>query len=317
MNNIDLNLGSIRNLSQLQQTKRTERQYGNAGTQDNTVEENGKSIFDTLLESVNADKTNDHEKFMQEIQTIPVSAAQRLFSDDEIRSAGQTDSIFEDLRIRPTDEIGTLLESLKATSGEKAAGTAEAPGKTDEPQENYLQKFFKSSLENLPPKSDKLEKNSESIAEAAERVKEAARKDELTGARDMDRLRSAAKEFVGQYNSLSETAKHAGSNTVDNKSRFISEMTDAYSSRLQKVGITRDENGDLKLDEKKFAQADDKELEKVFGKEDSFADFIYGQAKQLAAYAQSDLYKNAGAYTDAGTITQISNISGSYFNMLG
>ena len=94
-------------------------------------------------------------------------------------------------------------------------------------------------------------------------------------------------------------------------------MTNAYTRKLNKVGITANADGTLSLDKDTFNSASSEDLKKVFGKSDSFASFMDNQAQQLSAYAQTDLYRNANAYSSAGNITNIANISGSFFNMLG
>ena len=208
-----------------------------------------------------------------------------------------------------------VTEKVQKTEAEKTA----ANEKTDkaEEKENYIQKFIRTSTEKLSKKNDELYKKSEDLSASAANLKEALKRDEATGERNRAEMDRAAEDFVSRYNTFADTVKESQNNTVNGKAKFIGEMLDAYSSRLEKVGITKNDDGKLELDTKKLNAANDRDIEKAFEKDDSFAEFIDTQAKQLSAYAQTDLYQNASAYTDAGNITQVSNISGSYFNMLG
>ena len=133
----------------------------------------------------------------------------------------------------------------------------------------------------------------------------------------MNTAYSAAESFVESYNKLSEGIKSSGNSTVSGKSQFIANMTNAYSYKLQKAGITANADGTLSIDKEKFMSADEKSVNDIFGEKDSFAQFMSKQAEQLSAYAQTDLYRQASSYSAAGNITNIANISGSYFSILG
>ncbi len=184
-------------------------------------------------------------------------------------------------------------------------------------EESYVQKLINGSTEKLSAVSDKLNSLSTAVSDSVKKLEDAFKVAPESGETDYDAAYSAAESFVESYNSLSSAIKNSGDKTVSNKSQFIANMTNAYTRKLNKVGITANADGTLSLDKDTFNSASSEDLKKVFGKSDSFASFMDNQAQQLSAYAQTDLYRNANAYSSAGNITNIANISGSFFNMLG
>lgn len=189
--------------------------------------------------------------------------------------------------------------------------------KKDSSDQSYIQKLINGSTQKLSTVNDKLKSNSNAVSDSVGKLENAFKADKETGDIDIDKAFSAAEDFVKSYNDLAGSIKNAGNNTVSNKSQLISNMTNAYNYKLQKVGITANADGSLSIDKDKFSSASATDLDKVFGRKDSYASFIDGQAKQLAAYAQTDAYQNANAYSQTGNITNISNISGSFLDMLG
>ena len=184
-------------------------------------------------------------------------------------------------------------------------------------EESYVQKLINGSTEKLSAVSDKLNSLSTAVSDSVKKLEDAFKVAPESGETDYDAAYSAAESFVESYNSLSSAIKNSGDKTVSNKSQFIANMTNAYTRKLNKVGITANADGTLSLDKDTFNAASSEDLKKVFGKSDSFSSFMDNQAQQLSAYAQTDLYRNANAYSSAGNITNIANISGSFFNMLG
>ncbi|MCM1333745.1 MAG: hypothetical protein NC084_07180 [Bacteroides sp.] len=187
--------------------------------------------------------------------------------------------------------------------------------KKDEEAESYIQKLINQSTKNLYP--DKLRTLSDSVSETAEQVEEASAVDPTTDEVDYDKAYSSAEKFVKSYNDLMTSVKASGDRTVSNKASFITNMTNAYARRLEKVGIGVDKNGALSLDKEKFQKATTSQLESAFGEKKSFSSFMKDQAKQIAAYSEAERANKSNAYTQAGGITNIANISGSYFSMLG
>ena len=181
--------------------------------------------------------------------------------------------------------------------------------------ESYIQKLINGSTEKIY--EDKLGSLSNAVSEAVSKLETAFAEDKETGEIDYDAAYTAAESFVKSYNDFVSGIGSSGDSTVSNKDSFVANMTNAYTKRLENVGISVGSDGTLSIDKEMFNSASASQLDKIFGKEDSFASFMGEQAKQLEAYAESDRYNKLNAYNQTGNITNIVNTSGAYLNMLG
>lgn len=181
--------------------------------------------------------------------------------------------------------------------------------------ESYIQKLINGSTEKVY--EDKLGSLSNAVSEAVSKLETAFAENEETGEIDYDAAYTAAESFVKSYNDFVSGIGSSGDSTVSNKDTFVANMTNAYTKRLENVGISVGTDGTLSIDKEAFNSASASQLDRVFGKEDSFASFMGEQAKQLEAYAESDRYNKLNAYNQTGNITNIVNTSGAYLNMLG
>lgn len=181
--------------------------------------------------------------------------------------------------------------------------------------ESYIQKLINGSTEKVY--EDKLGSLSNAVSEAVSKLETAFAEDKETGEIDYDAAYTAAESFVKSYNDFVSGIGSSGDSTVSNKDTFVANMTNAYTKRLENVGISVGSDGTLSIDKEMFNSASASQLDKIFGKEDSFASFMGEQAKQLEAYAESDRYNKLNAYNQTGNITNIVNTSGAYLNMLG
>ncbi|MBQ8411214.1 MAG: hypothetical protein IJX15_05745, partial [Ruminiclostridium sp.] len=164
---------------------------------------------------------------------------------------------------------------------------------------------------------DKLGSLSQAVSESVEKLEKAFAIDEETDEIDYDAAYSAAESFINSYNDFVTNTGSSGDKTVSNKNTFIGNMTTAYTRRLEKAGVSIGSDGTLSINKEAFNSATASQLEQAFGKEDSFASFMGEQARQLEAYAQSDIYNRLNAYNQTGNVTNIVNMSGAFLNMLG
>ncbi len=181
--------------------------------------------------------------------------------------------------------------------------------------ESYIQKLINGSTEKLH--EDKLGSLSSAVSESVAKLEKAFAVDKGTEELDYDAAYTAAESFINSYNDFVTTTGSSGDTTVSNKNTFIGNMTTAYSRRLEKVGVSIGSDGTLSIDKDTFGSATSSQLEQVFGKEDSFASFMGDQARQLEAYSRSDIYNKVNSYNQAGNVTNLVNMAGSFLNMLG
>ncbi|MBO6229952.1 MAG: hypothetical protein J6O50_05245 [Ruminiclostridium sp.] len=167
--------------------------------------------------------------------------------------------------------------------------------------------------------NDKLKTYADNVKTAAAGLESAFKADSKTGEVDTEKAFSAAESFVNSYNELYSSTRNSGNASVSGKNQFIANMTNAYSNKLAKVGVTVNSDGKLSIDKDKFSEASDEEREEIFGKKNSYASFMSEQANAVSAYAQTAAYLEANkTYTNTGTVasTNSTAISGALFNQL-
>jgi transcription-repair coupling factor (superfamily II helicase) len=167
--------------------------------------------------------------------------------------------------------------------------------------------------------TDKLKTYANNVTSAVSNLESAFKTDEKTGEIDRDKAYEAANKFVDSFNELYSSTRKSGNSTVSNKSQFVANMTNAYTRKLENVGISVGSDGKLSIDKDTFNNADEKDLNEVFGKKDSYASFMSTQANAFSAYAQSAAYLDANStYTKAGTVasSNASALSGVLYNQL-
>lgn len=199
------------------------------------------------------------------------------------------------------------------------AKTAKDNVKDKEKDENYLRKFFRQSTEKLSKPNKELSSYSTEVSDSVKRLEDAIEKAENDeeDEEDEDDLYNAASEMVNNFNSFAQSIRNSGNSTVNGKAKFIDDMINAFDNRLERVGITRNDDGTMSVDRDRLNSASPRDIQRALGKKDSFASFVDEQAKQLASYAQTDVYQRSSAYNNAGNITAVSYINGSFMNMLG
>ena len=158
---------------------------------------------------------------------------------------------------------------------------------------------------------DKLKTYAGNVSSAVTKLDTAFKADEKTGEIDYDKAYSAASDFVNSYNELYSSTRQSGNSSVSGKSQFVNNMTNAYSRKLEAVGISVGSDGKMSIDKDKFMDADEDELDQIFGKKNSYASFVSDQAKALSAYADSASYLNANTYTKTGQVASAQNASAS------
>lgn len=145
--------------------------------------------------------------------------------------------------------------------------------------------------------TDKLKTYANNLTSSAGKLEAAFKADEKTGELDMDKAYSAAEEFVNSFNELYSSIRSSGNQAVSNRSEFIANMTNAYTRKLEKVGISVNSDGTLALDKDSFNSADSDDFAEIFGKKNSFASFMSSQASGLAAYAGTAAYLTPDTYS--------------------
>lgn len=202
---------------------------------------------------------------------------------------------------------------MQKTSAKSAA--EEAASKVTEKKDSSKTTAYSAS------KNDKLKTYADNLASAVTDLDAAFKADSKTGVVDTDKAFEAASKFVDSYNELYSATRGSGNSTVSNKSQFISNMTNAYSRKLEKVGISVGTDGKLSINKDAFKEADQSDLDEIFGKKNSYASFMSSQASAVSAYSQTAAYIDAAntTYTKTGAVNNSANasaLSGVLYNQL-
>jgi len=195
---------------------------------------------------------------------------------------------------------------------------ADAKASAEEAASKFEKKDTASSAYSAS-KNDKLKEYADNVSAAASNLESAFKADAKTGEVDMDKAYSAAESFVKSYNDLYSSTKSSGNMSVSGKSQFIANMTNAYSNKLEKVGIRLESDGKLSIDKDKFNSASDEEREEIFGKKNSYASFMSEQANAVSAYAKTSAYLESNkTYTNTGAVSSsnATALSGVLYNQL-
>lgn len=172
-----------------------------------------------------------------------------------------------------------MQKSLTATSG------------------NNSKKIENSTKKSASTATDKLKTYANNLTASAGKLEAAFKADEKTGELDMEKAYSAAEEFVNSFNELFSSVRGSGNQSVSNRSEFIANMTNAYTRKLEKVGISVNSDGTLALNKDSFNSANSDDFTEIFGKKNSFASFMSSQASGLAAYADTAAYLTPDTYS--------------------
>jgi ElaB/YqjD/DUF883 family membrane-anchored ribosome-binding protein len=200
---------------------------------------------------------------------------------------------------------------------------AQQKAETTSAAENAASKFEKKETTKntgySAANNDKLKSYADNVKTASSNLEAAFKEDAKTGEVDMDKAYSAAESFVKSYNDLYSSTRGSGNMSVSGKSQFIANMTNAYSSKLAKVGVTVGSDGKLSIDKDTFNSSTDEEREDIFGKKNSYASFMSEQANAVSAYAKTSAYLESNkTYTNTGTVSSsnATALSGVLYNQL-
>lgn len=134
---------------------------------------------------------------------------------------------------------------------------------------------------------------------------------------DYDTLVKSVQSFVSAYNDTMESMGTIEAASVQQKTQWMTQVTDRFKDDFAKVGISVDKDGRLALDEKAFREKDMTELQDFFEGTNSAVGQIARKASGLAGAAELQATKAASAYTATGnSYPKDSMNSGTLFDSL-
>lgn len=117
---------------------------------------------------------------------------------------------------------------------------------------------------------------------------------------DYDTLTKSVQSFVSAYNDTLESLGTIEAASVQQKTQWMTQVTNQNKDAFSAVGITVDKDGRMTLDEKAFREKDMTELQDFFEGTNSVLGQLARQASNLAGAAELQATRAASAYTATG-----------------
>lgn len=134
------------------------------------------------------------------------------------------------------------------------------------------------------------------------------------GSYDTEAIYKAVDAFVSDYNSMISATDKSETSRIVNAASSMERGTDVNAKALSEIGITKNSDGTLKIDEEVFKKSDMGKVKTLFSGNGSYAystavsaSMINGYAKQESAKANT--YNGSGNYTYNYSTGQLYNDS--------
>ena len=152
----------------------------------------------------------------------------------------------------------------------------------------------KKEMNTIKQSTDELQKSAATLWEKGSKS--------VYGEDNKDKLVSAVKNFVTDYNNVIDKAGDSSSEKVLSKTLSMVNNTKAYSKSLEEIGITVGKDNKLSVDEEKLKNASSNTVKGMLQAGNSFAGQTLQKAAQIGAAAQNvstgaSLYGGSGSYT--------------------
>ncbi len=116
---------------------------------------------------------------------------------------------------------------------------------------------------------------------------------------DKDKIYSAVKDFVSNYNRVLDTTDDVRTSSIKSNRNAMMNITKANAALLSSTGITADKDGRLSMDETKFKSSDMSAAKSLFNGTGSYAYQVSAKASMINYNAETE-QKKANTYTNNG-----------------
>ncbi len=149
-----------------------------------------------------------------------------------------------------------------------------------------------------------LNKSSKALMEDKLFEKTKAVKNEETGEvtydYDLDKIHSAVKSFVEDYNAMITDAGNSSTKSILTKGVILTTATKANDSLLEKVGITIGKDNKLEIDEEALKEAKVTDIKSLFHDKYSYGSIIERNSSAMQYSASSKINSYAAKYGGSG-----------------
>lgn len=147
--------------------------------------------------------------------------------------------------------------------------------------------------------STQMKRRADSLKEAAEALDSEDLWEPVNGKYDRDKIASAVKSFVNEYNdTLAQSTKYT-SKDVSQDVKYMSSMTSTMAKSLEKIGITIGVDGKLALNEDTLKNADISKIKSLFTGKVSYGSQVAGKAANIS----KDAVLSASVYGSNGMLS--------------
>ena len=193
---------------------------------------------------------------------------------------------------------GTYRQTVKAYYA-KVVNAEEGEGdKADKSKTKNYTDY--SNMSETGKEMSKLADNAKKLSDAADTLTAARGKDSLYTEYDSSKALGAVKDFVNGYNKVYSGASAAADTNLQTRAKFMSSLTSSAEKDLAAIGITKDKDGKLAIDDEAFKKASLSDVKKVFAGRNSYASSVASSANLIDSSATKAASSN-GNYTAAGT----------------
>lgn len=141
-----------------------------------------------------------------------------------------------------------------------------------------------------------MKKEADSLKNAAEALGKSDLWKQTDGKYDMDKITSAVKSFVSEYNEAITQAGKVNSKDIATDVKYMSSMTTTMSKALSKIGVTVGTDGKLSLNEDELKKANVSSIKSLFTGTVSYGSQIADKASAISkdAVMNSSIYGSNG-----------------------
>lgn len=157
-----------------------------------------------------------------------------------------------------------------------------------------------------------IQRATDKLKESADALLETGKKSVFDEKEVTEEAYKAVSAFVDDYNAVLSASDNINSTSILNKTLSLATATQSNKNLLEKVGITIDEDNNLKLDKEAFMKADLATVKSLFQGAGSYAYRVSAQSSLINFAADNEASK-AATYTSSGAYGNAYH-SGDMFN---
>lgn len=194
--------------------------------------------------------------------------------------------------------------SNKLSNDKSYHRTDETDGKN---KNTSLSKDSTKTLNAIEKSTDELKESADKLIKVGsgsvfQKVTQTDKEGNTTRTYDTDKIYSAVKEFVDDYNSVLTNTAESNVSAINSNVKSMKSTTQANKSLLSDLGISVDEKGKLSVDEEKFKKADMSTAKSLFNGTGSYAYQVSAKSSMINYNAEresskANTYTNKGAYS--------------------